>query len=200
MRIALVAFLSALSTAVASASSEPTAEDYSVWRAVLEHAASGVGSGTIYVWQKVERFEVYDYGAMKGFSASMKLLTKELIAAFNRRNWDRRNSLVLQTIVGVPKKVELFGERKMIERFGRVLNPGWRINPREFGDGSLVTRISLPGYSRDGQKAFVFAALCRLEHCEQSYFILRRQREDSWRVAEEKAWWRWDSPDYTSDR
>ncbi len=189
----VLAFIAFLPLASAEELSD---DDFAVWRAVLSSALPKQPEGRVYVWSLVERSEVYDYGAMRGFRSSMRQLTDQLFRAYNERN-DLRPPIELINRFNLTVPVTLFGQDDAQKHLGRHLNPGWWLHPSRLPGACLVTRLSLPAYSRDRTTAFVFMALYSPARADQTYFILRRTK-DAWRIAEHKTWWRSDTPDYTS--
>jgi hypothetical protein len=179
----------------AFAEPEVSPDDFAVWRSVIQ---SVTPEKTTYIWYQIERSEVYDYKAMEGFRSSMKLLTDELFAGFNKRNWDRRRPIELTDGFRLAQPVTLLTPELMTQHCGRVLNEGWWLNPSVLPNGGLVVRVSLPAYSRDGSTAFVLGCLYQPDRADQGYFILRRQNDESWKIKEKKIWWSADTPNYTS--
>jgi len=182
----------------AFAEPEVSIDDFAVWRAVIQSVTPEKSTKTTYIWHQIERSEVYDYKAMEGFRSSMKLLTDELFAGFNIRNWDRRKPITLTDGFHLAQLVTLLTPELMTQHCGRVLDEGWWLNPSVLPNGGLVVRVSLPSYSRDGSTAFVLGCLYQPNRADQGYFILNRQEDATWRIKERKIWWEADTPDYSS--
>jgi hypothetical protein len=195
-RVLTLVFHVSLTALPLASAAELSDSDFAVWRAVISSALPKQPAGRVYIWGVAERSEVYDYGAMQGFRSSMRELTDQLFSAYNTRN-DLRPPLELADHFGLTVPVTLFGQDDAQKHLGHHLDFGWVVNPRLLPDACLVTRLSLPAYSRDTNTAFVFASLCVPTRFDQTYFILRRTKE-SWRIVERKTWWHSDTSDYTS--
>jgi hypothetical protein len=188
--------LFALIACSASEAAEITDKDFAVWRTVLSSALPKQPQGRVYIWHVIEDSDVYDYGAMRGFRSSMRLLTDELFRVYNERN-DLRPPLALTDRFDLPVPVTLFSQSDAQKHLGRQLQPGWWLHPRHLPEACLISRLSLPAYSRDGRTAFVFAALYSPARADQTYFILRRTKA-AWAIAERRTWWGAGMTDYTS--
>lgn len=194
-----LAILLILVPLVSAEDHQVTETDYSVMSQLISTALPTDKSLTIYIWHQVERSEVYDYKAMEGFRKAFKHLDNTLFDGYNHRNWDRRSAVLLGDHFKLARPTVFLTPEAMKKHLGREMDPGWWLNPTRLPSGGLVVRLSLPSYSPDGNRAFVFAALYQRQRADQTYFLLKRGTLDEpWKIVEKVTWWSCETPDYTN--